>query len=299
MLLSQIEGFVAIARGRRLGRAAQELFITQPALTARIQRLEEELGVPLFLRTPSGMRLTDPGQAFLPYAVRTLDAVAEGRRVVGELARGTAGHLALGAAPAVSTYVLPPALSRFATLHPGIRLTVRTGHSEEILGMVLAEEVEVGVVRALRHPGIQSVPLYEETLVLVADPEHPLAEQGGISVEELANEQLILFDRASSYHDLTAAFLREAGVAPRSIMELDNIDATKKMVQQGLGVALLPQSAVRSELAEQTLRAVRITDAEPAPRQIVAIRRADAGPATGLVSSFLELLSSEAPGRAS
>lgn len=298
MLLSQLEGFVAIARGRRLGRAAEELFITQPALTARIQRLEEELGVPLFLRTPSGMRLTDPGQAFLPYAVRALDAVAEGRRVVGELARGTAGHLAVGAAPAVSTYVLPPALSRFATLHPAIRLTVRTGHSEEILAMVLAEEVEVGIVRALRHPGIQSVPLYEETLVLVADPEHPLSEHGAISVEELANEQLILFDRASSYHDLTAAFLREAGVAPRSIMELDNIDATKKMVQQGLGVALLPQSAVRSELAERTLRAVRITDAEPAPRQIVAIRRADAGPATGLVSSFLELLASEAPARA-
>ncbi len=80
------------ARSQKLGQAAGELFITQPALTARIQRLEQELGVPLFVRTPTGMRLTDPGRTFLPWAVRALDAVEEGRRHVEELARGGAGR---------------------------------------------------------------------------------------------------------------------------------------------------------------------------------------------------------------
>jgi DNA-binding transcriptional LysR family regulator len=290
MLLRQIEGFVGVARNQKLGRAASELFITQPALTARIQRLEEELGVPLFLRTPTGMRLTDPGKALLPYAVRALDALAEGRRLVNEVARGGAGQLSLGAAPAVSTYVLPALLKRFAIANPNVRLTVRTGHSEEILGMVLADEVELGVVRSLRHPAIQSTPVYEETLVLVVDAEHPFAARGEISVEELSGAQLILFDRASSYHDLTAAFLREAGVTPRGVMELDNIDATKKMVEQGLGVALLPQSAVAAELEGGTLRAVRIADAERVRRQIVVIRRRDAGEPTGLVAAFMDTL---------
>lgn len=290
MLLAQIEGFVEIARRQRLGRAAAELFITQPALTARIQRLEQELGVPLFLRTPAGMRLTDPGRTLLPYAVRALDALAEGRRVVEELSRGGAGQLSIGAAPAVSTYVLPPLLKRFTQANPNVRLTVRTGHSEEILEMVLGEEVELGVVRALRHPAIQSAPLYEETLVLVTDEEHAFSKRGEISVEDLAAAQLILFDRTSSYHDLTASFLREAGVTPRGVMDLDNIDATKKMVQQGLGVALLPQSAVADELADGTLRAVRITDAEPVRRQIVVIRRRDTGEPTGLVAAFMETL---------
>jgi DNA-binding transcriptional LysR family regulator len=290
MQLGQIEGFLGVAQRQKLGRAANELYITQPALTARIQRLEEELGVPLFLRTPTGMRLTDPGRAFLPYATRALDALDEGRRVVAELARGGAGHLSLGAAPAVSTYVLPPVLKRFTQANPNVRLTVRTGHSEAILDMVLGEEVEVGVVRSLRHPGIQAVPLYEERLVLVVDELHPFAAEGRIEVGRLSDEKLILFDRASSYHDLTAAFLRETGIVPRAVMELDNIEATKKMVQQGLGVALLPLSAVASELDDGTLHAVGIEDAEPDRRQIVLIRRRDAGPPTGLVAALIEVL---------
>jgi DNA-binding transcriptional LysR family regulator len=295
--LAQIEGFVEVARSQKLGQAASELFITQPALTARIQRLEQELGVPLFVRTPTGMRLTDPGRTFLPWAVRALDAVEEGRRHVEELARGGAGELAIGAAPAVSTYVLPALLKSFSDDLPNVSLVVRTGHSEEILEMVLRGEVEVGLVRALLHPQIQSVPFYEETLVLVTDPSHPFAARTRISIGEIADAQLILFDRTSSYHGLTSAFFREAGVTPRGVMELDNIDAAKKMVQQGLGVALLPQSAVVGELADGSLVAVRLADVEPAHRQIVAVRRKDDGAPTGLVAAFMEKLSRAEVGR--
>ncbi len=297
MRLAQIEGFVEVARSQKLGQAAGELFITQPALTARIQRLEQELGVPLFVRTPTGMRLTDPGRTFLPWAVRALDAVEEGRRHVDELARGGAGELAIGAAPAVGTYVLPALLKSFSDDLPNVSLVVRTGHSEEILDMVLRGEVEVGLVRALLHPQIQSVPFYEETLVLVTDPSHPFAARKGISIAEIAEVQLILFDRTSSYHGLTSAFFREAGVTPRGVMELDNIDAAKKMVQQGLGVALLPQTAVAGELADGSLVAVRLADVEPAHRQIVAVRRKDDGAPTGLVAAFMEKLSRAEVGR--
>ena len=297
MRLAQIEGFVEVARSQKLGQAAGELFITQPALTARIQRLEQELGVPLFVRTPTGMRLTDPGRTFLPWAVRALDAVDEGRRHVEELARGGAGELAIGAAPAVGTYVLPALLKSFSDDLPNVSLVVRTGHSEEILDMVLRGEVEVGLVRALLHPQIQSVPFYEETLVLVTDPSHPFAARKGISIAEISEVQLILFDRTSSYHGLTSAFFREAGVTPRGVMELDNIDAAKKMVQQGLGVALLPQTAVAGELADGSLVAVRLADVEPAHRQIVAVRRKDDGAPTGLVAVFMQKLSSAEVGR--
>jgi DNA-binding transcriptional LysR family regulator len=296
--LAQIEGFVEVARSQKLGQAAGELFITQPALTARIQRLEQELGVPLFVRTPTGMRLTDPGRTFLPWAVRALDAVEEGRRHVEELARGGAGELAIGAAPAVSTYVLPALLKSFSDDLPNVSLVVRTGHSEEVLDMVLRGEVEVGLVRALLHPQIQSVPFYEERLVLVTDPSHPFAARTRISMAEIAGAQLILFDRTSSYHGLTSSFFREAGVTPRGVMELDNIDAAKKMVQQGLGVALLPQTAVAGELADGSLVAVQIADVEPARRQIVAVRRTDDGEPTGLVAAFMEKLSGAEVGRA-
>lgn len=295
MRLAQIEGFVEVARSQKLGQAAGELFITQPALTARIQRLEQELGVPLFVRTPTGMRLTDPGRTFLPWAVRALDAVEEGRRHVEELARGGAGELAIGAAPAVSTYVLPALLKSFSDDLPNVSLVVRTGHSEEILDMVLRGEVEVGLVRALLHPQIQSVPFYEETLVLVTDPSHPFAARMRISMAEIAEAQLILFDRTSSYHGLTSSFIREAGVTPRGVMELDNIDAAKKMVEQGLGVALLPHTAVAGELEAGALRAVTLSDAPALRREIVIFRRRDAGAASGALEAFLNCLSDLRP----
>jgi DNA-binding transcriptional LysR family regulator len=287
VLLAQLEGFVQIARRGSISRAAETLFITQPALTARLKSLERELGAELFVRTGRGVRLTEAGRAFLPYAQRSLQTVAEGSHLVGELARGGAGELALGAAPAVSTYVLPSILERYHRSYPNVQLAVRTGHSEEILELVLREEVELGLIRALRHPEISTIPRYEDGLTLVCHPEHAFAQRREIGIEEIGEERVILFDRTSSYHDLTAAFFREAGVVPRGVMELDNIDATKKMVRQGLGVAMVPKTAAGEELEAGTLHAVVIADAAPVRRQIVAIRRRDAGPAQGLGAAFL------------
>jgi DNA-binding transcriptional LysR family regulator len=112
-------------------------------------------------------------------------------------------------------------------------------------------------------------------------------------VEEIAAEQLILFDRTSSYHELTSALFRTAGVSPAGVMELDNIDAAKKMVEQGFGVALLPHTSVREEIGAGTLAEVTIQGAQPVRRQIVAIRRRDAGPPTGAVAALLDTFAAQ------
>ena len=104
-----------------------------------------------------------------------------------------------------------------------------------------------------------------------------------------------MFDRASSYHDLTRVAFRSAGVRPRGFLEVDNIDAAKRMVQEELGVALLPRSGVEAELRDGGLRAIRVTDMTPVRRTIVAVRRRDAGPATPILGTFLELLVALAP----
>jgi DNA-binding transcriptional LysR family regulator len=290
MLLSQVEGFLETARQRNLSRAATVLHVTQPALTARLQGLEAELGSALFVRGRRGMELTDAGRAFLPYAERAMTALDDGASLLAEFSRGATGELVLGAAPAVSTYVLPPLLLRFTEAFPTVRLSVRTGHSEEILELALRREIDLGIVRALRHPEIESRPLYEDELVLVVDAGHPFAERGVIAVDEIAAVRLILFDRTSSYYDLTNAFFREAGVAPSGVIELDNIDAAKQMVDQGLGIALLPHTAVATELADGRLRPVAIAGMEPIRRRIVAIRRRDLGPPSGPVAGFLDVL---------
>src|SRR5438874_1893346 len=117
MLFGQVQAFIEVARTGNVSRAAEALYVTQPALTARIQSLEKELGEALFVRTGRGVRLTDAGRVFLPAAERAIQAVEDGRQALADLRSASAGRLALGAAPAVSTYVLPPVLKRFAAVH--------------------------------------------------------------------------------------------------------------------------------------------------------------------------------------
>lgn len=288
--LNHIEAFVEVARGGSISRAAEVLAVSQPALTGRIQGLEEAIGARLFVRTRSGTRLTEAGRALLPYAERALGALEQGRELVSEVAGGTGGRLTIGAAPAVSTYVLPRVLREFQELHPAVRLSVRSGHSDELLDMVLREEVEVGLMRPIRHPDVILTPLYVDQLVLVVPPDHRFAGVAGIEMGEMAPEHLILFDRTSSYHELTSSIFREAGIQPRGYIEVDNIDAAKRMVEQGLGLALLPHTSVSGELREGRLVGVPIRDMTPIRRQIVVVRRRDAGAPTPVVAVFLATL---------
>ncbi len=290
LLLGQIEALVEVARRGTASRAAEALRITQPALTARLHVLERELGQRLFARSGRGLRLTDAGRAFLPHAERVLLAVADGRGALDDLASGRAGKLVIGATGSVCSYVLPRVLKRFRAEHPRVDLTVRTGHSEQVLELVLSEAVEVAIVRALRLPDIEVMPLYDDELTLVTHPTHPFVGRTEVTLADVGREGLVLFDRASSYFEMTHALFTVAGVAPRTVMELDSFEAAKKMLEEGLGVALLPKVAVARELELGHLADVPIADAGPVHRQMVAIRRADVGPPGGIARAFLALL---------
>jgi len=296
LALNQIEAFVEVVRAGSISRAAERLSISQPAITARIQALEAAMGARLFVRSRAGTRLTDAGRTLLPYAERGLIALQRGRELVAEVADGEAGRLTIGAAPAVSTYVLPAMLRQFQARHPAVQLSVRSGHSEEVLEMVLREEVEIGLMRPIRHAEIESTPLYEDELVLVVSPGHAFAASGSVAMASMTTEHLILFDRTSSYHELTSSILREAGIRPRGWIEVDNIDAAKRMIEEGLGVALLPRTAVNSEISEGRLREVAVSDMAPVRRRIVVVRRRDAGTPSTVVAAFLDTLQQLRPG---
>jgi DNA-binding transcriptional LysR family regulator len=288
-VLPQILAFLEVARRGNLSRAAEALYVSQPTLTARLQALESELGEQLFVRTRRGMRLTEAGEAFLPYAEHSVQAISDGRERLIELRRGTVGKLLLGAPATVSTYALPALLARFTAEHPGVRLSVMTGTSEEILELVLHDRIQVGLMRSLGHPEVDAVPVYSDALLAVVSPRHRLAGRE-VRLAELAGEPLVLFGRSSSYRAFTEAVFRQAGVMPDSVLELDNIDAAKKMVEHGLGIPLVPHSAVTGELASGALSLVDLVDTTLPRREIVAVRRHDAGPPSGTVATFMALL---------
>ena len=288
--LMQVEGFLEVARRGSVSRAAEALFITQPTLTARLKALERDLGTPLFLRTPHGMRLTDAGRAWIPYAERALRALVDGRDALAQVMTASAGHLMIAAAPAVSTYVLPELLERFVAAHPRVEVSVRTGHSEDVVELVLRDEVQIGLGRTIRHPDLELRPFHTEDMVLVTAPEHPFTKRPSVTMAEVAGQKLIMFDRTSSYYEIAQGAFLSSGVSLRGLMELDSIEAAKKMVERGLGVALLPGSAVAREVEGGTLCVVKMKDAPPMQNTIVVFRRRDAGKPEGIVAAFLELL---------
>ncbi len=293
--MAQIEAFLAVARRGSISAAVEELVVSQPAVTARIQGLERTLGTELFVRTRSGSRLTEAGRALLPHAERTMTAVAAGRRAVADVLSGSGGRLTIGAAPAVSTYVLPAVLHRFQAEHPLVQLSVRSGHSEEVLDMVLREEVEIGLMRPIQHAEVVTSPLYEDELILVVHRSHAFAAPGQIRMAQMATEHLILFDRTSSYHELTSSIFRQAGIDPRGYLEVDNIDAAKRMVEQRLGIALLPLTSVQAEIGSGRLAPVTVEDMAPVRRQIVVVRRRDVGEPSPIVGDFLRTLDALRP----
>lgn len=284
----QLEAFVEVVRRGSVTGASRALYVTQPALTARLNALERDVGTALLVRRRGGVRLTEAGRTFLPYAERALQAVADGRVVLTELRRGAAGYVSICASPIVSTYALPTILNRFSQTHPGVQVAVRTGHSEEMIALVKRDEVSVGLLRAFNDPDVEQFTLYEDELVLVVQAAHPCGDV--VRLTDLGDEHFVLFDRASSYHELTNAMFLEAGIAPRSVMELDNVDSAKKMVELGLGVAFLPHVAVADEVRSGSLRIVELADRRPPRRPIVAVRRKDAGEPLGATASFLALL---------
>jgi len=284
-----LETFVEVARFGNVTRAAEGLYLSQPSVSGRLRALEAELGERLLDRTARGVRLTDAGRQFLEYAARAVRAVREGQEALAQLREARAGSLTLGAAPAVSTYFLPTILKRFTLSHPGVRLSLRTGHSEEVLAMVLAEQVQIGLVRSLQHPEIEAQVCYEDELILVVHAAHPFRARGRVALDEVAAEGLVLFDRTSSYYELTRALFLDRGVLPASVMELDNIEAAKKMVELGMGVALLPRIAVEREIALGILVPVGITDAPTIHRPVLAVHRRGHG-LSGPALAFLALL---------
>ena len=286
MELNQLETFLQVAEAGSFSRAAEQLRVTQPTLSARIQVLERELGQRLFERLGRGVRLTEAGRAFHPYAQRSLLVIREGLDALDASQNPTRGKLRIGTARVIGAYVLPDILAAYRSEYPGVELSILTGRSHEILQMVLSEDAQVGLGRTLVHPEVESLYLYDERILFVTHPDHPLARRGSATISEIAQEPLILYDKDSTYYVLITRVCREAGIVPRVTMNLDSVEATKKMLERGLGVSFLPASAIESDVARGNLSAVPLRDGHQVTLPTsVMVRKANRG--NPLIEGFL------------
>jgi DNA-binding transcriptional LysR family regulator len=269
--IDRIKAFLAVGTFGGFRRAAEVLNVTQPAVTARIKALEHSLGVTLFERGRGGLSLSAAGRALRPHAEQLLHALAVARQAVHAPRGGEGGALQIAAALSICTYLLPDVLKRFQAEHSKVMVIVRSGHSKEVLEMVLRQEAEIGLARSLHHPAVETVSLREDPLIPVAQRAHAAPRARRARLEELANRPLIFFDRGSSDWTLTQGLFRRAGLMPNTVLEVDTIEAAKRMVERGLGTAFLPRLAVAREIRQGRLVAIEITDAEPLSRSLDVI----------------------------
>jgi len=280
MEIDQVETFLAVGTFGGFRRAAEALRVTQPAVSARIKALEQSLGVALFERRPGGPVLSAAGRALRPHAEQLVRAVALARQAVHELRPSSAGALQIAAALSICTYLLPDVLKRFQAQRSNVMITVRSGHSKEVLEMVLREEAEIGLARSLHHPSVETLSLRDDPLILVAQRAHHPARLAPARLAEVADRPLVFFDRGSSDWTLTHGLFRRAGLVPNVVLEVETIETAKRMVARGLGLAFLPHIAVAHELRRGTLVGIEVADAEPLTRSLDVIhsRRRPLGP---------------------
>ncbi|GAC1492763.1 MAG: LysR family transcriptional regulator [Candidatus Limnocylindrales bacterium] len=290
MELGQVEAFVEANRRGSITRAAGALELTQPTLTARLRGLERELGAQLLVRGRRGVSLTPAGRRFLPRAIAALEALRRGASEARSGSEGRGAILAVGLASDLALYLAPAALARFATRHPQVETLVRSGHSRFIADLLRSEEVELALLSQLvLLPDLASRVLFTEAVPVVVSRTHPLARRASVPIEELAQAGMVVRDPSAYLRAMTLAYFAAGNTAPRILMELDHTEACKRVVLAGLGAALLPEMAIRHELARKELVAVKVEGHPPPRRAIHVLTRAGMDPSAA-AAALLRLL---------
>ena len=246
MEIRQLRAFIAIAELGTFTAGAQRVHVTQAAISMQIRQLENELGAKLFIRAPRRVMLTEAGEQLLQRArqiLRDHDAAVD---EIAELAGAERGRLRVGSASAmVITDVLPKLLKDVRKQHPGADVTVASGTSEALVQQILAGELDVAFVSLpVEARGINTERLSQDQLVAVASPRHRLAKQRTISAYTLAGEKLILGERGGNTRRLIDQFFAQAGVTLHVSMELSRQAAIRRMVEEDMGVGIVPLQTV-------------------------------------------------------
>jgi DNA-binding transcriptional LysR family regulator len=280
MEMIEIEAFLAVVHEGQITRAALLLHLSQPAVSRRIETLESELGVRLFERLPQGVRLTAAGGAFRPHAERIAAAATDALRAIRDLDEASSGQIAIALVGTLASTSLPRRLRLVRERFPAVRLTLRTARSDLVSQLVRQGEADVGLRYFLDPgPGLVSLPVGDEDLVVVAAADDPLASRSLVRPEYLAAIPWVSYPvgTASSGEPFASLLRRQLGligVEPETMIEIDSLTAQKRLIEAGFGVGMVPLSAIAEEVRLGTLVVLPVPDLA-ATVPIVAIHRRD------------------------
>jgi DNA-binding transcriptional LysR family regulator len=273
MDLFQLETFLAVAEERSFSRAASRLHRTQPAVSQAIAKLESELGEVLFERSSRDGTLTDAGSVLREYARKLLNLRTEAAGALTELRELHSGKLQIAANEYTCLYLLP-LLDEFRRRHPRIKVAVQRSLASRISDEVLLHSVEIGVLSFRPDDAhIQSTVVYRDELKLVVSPDHAFAQAGEVSIRQLGTQNFVAHNIASPQRLKVVQAFRKYKTPLQMSVELPSIEAIKRFVEMGNGVALVPGLAVRKEIANGDLVPVRVKELQTERKLRLVYRR--------------------------
>lgn len=258
MDFEQLRTFMEVSRLRSFSRAAEKLTVTQPAISAQIRTLENEVGARLFDRDGGKVTFTAAGKVFEPFAEHCLQCHNHIMVTVGELHRTPRGEISVSANEATSLYVLPSVFAQFKRQYSRVGLSIVRADRLKTIESVLSREVDFGVVSLpVKDARLTVDTLHRDDVVLVAPGNHPLAERESVPFEEIIPQPLLL-PKQGRQRELIEDLFRSRDAQPRIAMEVESSELLKRLVVAGLGLGFLPRSNVQADTKNGTLKIIKL-----------------------------------------
>jgi DNA-binding transcriptional LysR family regulator len=258
--LTELRVFLTVAAERSFSRAAMKLHRTQPAISQAVRRLEEEIGEKLFDRSSKDGTLTQEGQVLLEYARQMLNLRHTAQNAIREVRDLHTGKVTISANEH-TVFSLLPVITEFIKRHPLVKVEVRRGVASRIPKEIAARDVELGVISFQPSDNtLKSVPVMTDELLLIVSPGHKLASRSSVSIRELGDETFIAHNAHSPYRDKVIETFAKHRTKLNITIELPSLEAIKRLVEAGSGVALVPRLAAAAEVAEGRLCGLSVTE---------------------------------------
>jgi DNA-binding transcriptional LysR family regulator len=288
MDFEQLKAFVEVARNASFSRAAEKLFRTQPAISAQIRALEEDIGARLFDRTGGRVTLTAGGRLFLEYAEETLQARRNIVRALAEMARTPRGQLVVSANEATCLYILPQVFAHFKGKYPRVSVSIARHERSRTLEAVLSQEVDFGVTtQPVNDPRLTIVPVHKDEMVVITAVDHPLTVKSTTKLASVAAYPLIL-PKQGRTRDAIDQMFANGQLKPEISMELESNELIKRFAAAGVGIGFQARSNTATEFAAGLLGVVELEDVRIA-RDLVLIYRKDKS-LSRAAQAFIEIM---------
>jgi len=291
--LNQLRAFFLAARERSITKAAESLYVTQPAVTMQIKSLEQDLEVKLFRKYGKNLELTEAGSVLFGYAEKIFEIVEEMEYVLKGHAASTHGSLTIGTTRSFARHLMPGLLSRFQKRYPKVKVILKVGSSQEIVDGVLDFVYDVGTIGRVPYKSrLNVIPYSKEEFCLVVSPQHRFATCEDVSIRKLEKEPIIIREEGSGSRYAILSLLTSHGVKPSVLMEAGSVEFIKEYIMKGQGISFLYKPEIRLEATLGLLKPVAVKEGPIfVQTDTVFPKGADLSPP---VKAFLQLIEEEA-----